>query len=486
MHQIGAHTLPLKGRWVRFMIDLQIAELADKLERLEISPVELVENCISKINRLNPKLNAFVTTAADSARRSAKIAEDEIRTGKYRGPLHGIPVGIKDIVDTANIETTYGSAIFRNHIPAEDATIVSRLKDAGAIIIGKTNTHEFAFGITTNNVHYGPTRNPWDPDRIPGGSSGGSAAAVAASLCSAAIGTDTGGSIRIPSAFCGVVGLKPTYGRISTTGVFPLATGLDHVGTIATSVMDNAIMLQTLAGYDASDSRSLMMPVPNFSQEIERPIDGITIATCPNLIPNVMDGQVLSTYKMAIQKVETLGANILERNLDSAEFIQAASTKLLIAEAAAQHAELLSKYPEKYDVKLVERFKLGQKVTTPEYIQALRQSEVIRRSIEILFDNAEILLTPSVQILPPKIGEDTVTINSEQLDMNSCCVRFSRLANIAGIPALALPYGYSTEGLPLSIQLMAPKLHEAKLLRIAYAIEQATPELRDRKPPLVT
>jgi len=468
------------------MISLRIAELAGKLETREISPVEVVEDCISRIDQINPKLNAFVTVTADSARHDAKIAEAEIRAGKYRGPLHGIPVGIKDIIDTSNIRTTYGSSIFRNHLPAKDATVVSRLKDAGAIIIGKTNTHEFAFGVTTNNVHYGPTRNPWDPDRIPGGSSGGSAVAVAASLCSAALGTDTGGSVRIPSAFCGTVGLKPTYGRISTSGVYPLATGLDHVGTIASSVMDNAIMLQALAGYDESDPRSLMLPVPNFSWEDEEPIEGVTVATCPNLIPDVIDAQILSAYKLAIRKVESLGAEILERDLKAAEFIQRASTRLLLAEAAAQHSELLMKHSEEYDPKLILRFKMGQNVTTAEYIQALRQSELVGRSIELLFKDADILLTPSTQILPPRIGEETVTVGSEQLDTNTGCHRFARLANITGIPALALPYGYSTEGIPLSIQLMAPRLYEDKLLKMANAIEKDTPELRNRKPPLLT
>jgi len=464
------------------MIGLRITDLANKLKTLEISPVRIVEGCLSRIEQINPKLNAFVTTATNSALHDAKVAEDEIRAGKYRGPLHGIPVGIKDIVDTSNIKTTYGSAIYQNHVPTNDATIVYRLKEAGAIILGKTNTHEFAFGITTNNMHYGPTRNPWDPSRIPGGSSGGSAAAVAASLCSAAIGTDTGGSIRIPSAFCGVVGLKPTYGRVSTSGVFPLATGMDHVGTIASTVKDNAIMLQTIAGFDDSDPRSLMIPVPNFSQGLDEPIDDMTIATSPNLIPEVMDPQVLSAYQSAISKVEDLGARILERDLKGTESILPTSTKLLTAEAAAQHAELLTKYSDKYDPKLVERFKSGQKVTTSEYIQALRKSELIRRALETLFNDAELLITPSVQILPPKIDQEIVTIGSEHTDMNSCCVRFSRLANITGTPALAMPYGYSTDGLPLSIQLMAPRLHETKLLRFAYALEKATPELRNREP----
>lgn len=466
------------------MTSLHISELAGRLKRLEISPVEVVGNCISRIIEVNSKVNAFVTVAGESAQRAAKIAEDEMRAGKYRGPLHGIPVGVKDIIDTAGIRTTYGSAIFHDHMPARDATLVSRLKEAGAIVVGKTNTHEFAFGVTTNNPHYGPTRNPWDLSRIPGGSSGGSAAAVASSLCSAAIGTDTGGSIRIPSAFCGVVGLKPTFGRISTAGVFPLAMGLDHAGIIASSVRDTATMLQALAGFDESDPRSLMIPVPDFSQELGDSIQGLRVVTCPNLIPDAMDSQVLSAYRRAVSKVESLGAEITERDLGAAQFIQPASTKLLLAEAAAQHSGLLMKYADKYDPKLVDRFMLGQKVTTSEYIQALREGEAVRRAIEILFKDADILITPSVQILPPRIGEEVVMVGSEQLDMNSCCVRFARLANITRIPALALPYGYSTEELPLSVQLLAPRLHETKLLKVAYSIEQATPYLRNREPTL--
>ena len=318
---------------------LGIVELAGQLERCEISPVDIVQNYISRINQINSKLNAFVTVSADAALRAARIAEEEIRVGKYRGPLHGIPVAIKDIVDTSGIRTTYGSAIFRDNVPLRDATVVSRLKNAGAIILGKTNTHEFAFGVTTNNPHYGPTRNPWDLDRIPGGSSGGSAAAVAASLCCSAVGTDTGGSVRIPSAFCGTVGFKPTYGRISTAGVFPLAPGMDHVGPIVSSVQDAAVMLQVLAGFDESDPRSLTDPVPDFSQEIDYSIEGTRIVTSPDLIPDVMDPQVESAYERAISKIEKLGGEILEKKIETADQILACSTMILLAEAATQHAD---------------------------------------------------------------------------------------------------------------------------------------------------
>jgi aspartyl-tRNA(Asn)/glutamyl-tRNA(Gln) amidotransferase subunit A len=461
---------------------LGITELAGKLKALEISPVDVVESCLSRIEEMNPRLNAFVTVTANEARRAAKRDEDEIRTGRYRGSLHGIPLAIKDIVDTAGVRTTYGSAIFRDNVPERDAVVVSRLKEAGAIVLGKTNTHEFALGVTTNNAHYGATRNPWAPDRIPGGSSGGSAAAVASFMCYGAVGTDTGGSIRIPSAFCGLTGLKPTYGRVSTTGVFPLASGLDHVGPITRSAIDAAIMLQAMAGFDPTDPRSLNSPVPEFIQDLGEPVSGAKIAVSSDLIPEAMDPEVESAYKAAISKIEDIGGKILETRVKTSHLIEQVSTRLLLAEAAAQHAELLRKHSDMYGANIIDRFRAGQKITTTEYIGALRDNDQIRRETELIFEDVDFLLTPSVQILPPKIGEDKVMIGTKELDIIPCCVRFTRLANITGIPAIVLPYGYSRSGLPLSIQLMAPRLHEKELLRFSYALERATPKLRGRKP----
>jgi aspartyl-tRNA(Asn)/glutamyl-tRNA(Gln) amidotransferase subunit A len=463
-------------------LSLSIVELADKLKGRELSPVEVVEQCISRIDQINGILNAFVTVPADQARRAAKMAEEEIRKGGYRGPLHGIPLGIKDIIDTSGIRTTYGSAIFRSNVPEKDAFVVSRLKEAGAIVLGKTNTHEFAFGVTTNNVHYGATRNPWALDRIPGGSSGGSAAAVASYLCYGAIGTDTGGSIRIPSAFCAVIGLKPTYGMVGTRGVFPLAMGLDHVGPMARSVLDTALMLQAMAGFDVDDPRSLNAPIPDLSEGIGASVENMKIAISPDLIPEIVDRDTELAYKSAMSKIEGLGGEILEKKIKTSHLIGNVSTALLGAEAAAQHSELLKEHSDEYGANVISRFRAGQKVTTAEYIKALRDSEVIRREMELIFDEAGFLLTPSVQILPPRIGEDKIMVEGRELDIISCCVRFTRLANITGMPAIVLPYGYSADGLPLSVQLMAPRLHEKQLLNLACAIEKATPELRNRRP----
>jgi aspartyl-tRNA(Asn)/glutamyl-tRNA(Gln) amidotransferase subunit A len=466
------------------LLSLGIAQLATKLKNQKVSPIELVEDYISRINQINGKLNAFLNFSPDAPRRAAKIAEDEIKRGTYRGPLHGVPIGIKDLIDTSNMITTYGSAIYQNHIPGKDATVVSRLREAGAIILGKTNLHEFALGVTNENEHFGATKNPWDTERIPGGSSGGSAAAVAASMCCAAMGTDTGGSIRIPSAFCGLVGLKPTYGRVSTAGVFPLSIGLDHVGPITRSAVDAALMLQVIAGHDLNDPRSLMTPVPDFSRYLGRTVEKTKITISSTLIPEYLDPQIESAYEKAISKIESLGGEIMEKKLETSHLIEQVSTTLILAEAAAQHSELLDKSSDKYGANVLQRFRAGQKITTGQYIKALRNNEIIRREFEILFENTDFLLTPSVQILPPRIGEHKISTGTKELDVVSCCVRFTRLGNITGLPAIVIPFGYSTDGLPLSIQILGQRLHEPELLSLAHALEVATPELRNRHPQL--
>jgi len=458
---------------------LSISEVFKRIETGEISPVELVERSLTRIEQINDKLNAFVTVVPERARQAAKEAETEIRSGKYRGPLHGIPIGIKDIIDTEGIVTTYGSIIFKEHIPKRDATVVTRLKKAGTIVLGKTNTHEFALGVTTNNLHYGPTKNPWNLDRIPGGSSGGSAASTAAYLCFAALGSDTGGSVRIPAAFCGLVGLKPTYGLVSLRGVFPLATGLDHVGPITRTVADAAILLQEMAGFDEEDPRSLMAPVPNYWDALTNAtIEGVKIAVSDDLNQGPLDSEVKGAFKMAISKIEHLGGEILEVHLKPANLIEQVSTTLLLAEAAVQHAELLAKHSDKYGANVIGRFRAGQKILIDEYVRALRSRDVILREFEMLFQEVDFLMSPSVQIRPPKIGQKTVIVDSTEVDVISGCTSFTRLGNITGMPAIVLPCGYSSDSLPLSVQFMAPRLGETELLKLAYAFEEATPKLR--------
>jgi aspartyl-tRNA(Asn)/glutamyl-tRNA(Gln) amidotransferase subunit A len=462
---------------------LSITEVSEKIRLGEFSPIELVNLSLEKIEKLDERLNSFTYFAKKQAKQAAKKAEVEIRSGKYRGPLHGVPIGVKDIIDVEGMITTNGSSIFRKNFRREDAFVVQRLREAGAIIIGKTNTHEFALGVTTNNPHYGATRNPWNLDLIPGGSSGGSAAATSAHLCFAALGSDTGGSIRIPAAFCGLVGLKPTYGRVSLNGVFPLATVFDHVGPITRTVADSAILLQYMAGFDAKDPRSLMMPSPEYSSVAEGiEVEGIRIGFSEELAQLSLDPDVKKSFNSAVSLLENLGGEIFEVKFPTFEKIRTVSTILLSAEAAVQHSELLRNHYDEYSSGVASRLKAGQKISTREYIDALREREAIIREMDILFRDVEFLLSPSVQIKPPEIGQDVVIVDSNEISVLKGCTQFTRLANITGIPAISLPFGYSSNSLPLSIQLMAPRLGETKLLKLAATLEDKTSELRNRTP----
>ena len=465
-------------------IFLSIAEVSERVRTGDVSPVELVERSLDRIGRLDERLNAFVAVVPERAREAARRAEAEIRSGEYRGPLHGIPIGVKDIIDAEGIATTQGSIIFKDNIPGRDAAVVARLKEAGAIVLGKTNTHEFAFGVTTNNPHYGPTRNPWNLSLIPGGSSGGSAAATAAHLCFAALGSDTGGSIRIPAAFCGLIGLKPTYGRVSLRGVFPLATGFDHVGPLTRTAADAAILLGCMAGLDQGDPRSLMAPVPSYRDELEGGIEGARIGVPSELSQITLDAEIEGALKAAASAVENLGGEVIEESMESADRVEGVSTSLVIAEALAQHAELLATHPEKYGSDVRDRLRDGQRITMGQYIRGLRSREEIVREVEMAFEEVDFLLTPTVQIRPPEIGRETVILGSEELNIIRGCTRFTRLGNLTGMPAIAVPFGYDPDSVPLSVMFMAPRLREAELLRLAAALEEATPELRNRIPPL--
>ncbi len=451
---------------------LSIAEASTLIEAGDLSPVDLVDAQLQKIEERNRTLNAFITVVPARARQAAQDAEAEIRAGQYRGPLHGIPLGIKDIIDTQGIITTMGSRIFHDHVPPRDATVVDRLTRAGAVLLGKTNTHEFAFGVTTNNAYFGPTRNPWDRARVPGGSSGGSAAATAAHLCFAALGSDTGGSIRIPAAFCGLVGLKPTYGRVSLHGVFPLATTLDHVGPLTRTVEDAAILLQALAGYDDADPRSLPAPVPNYRDDLaEAGVEGVKIAVAEDHEQIPVDPSIRTAFRSALATIERLGGEIIEVTPTSATTSEAVSSTLLLAEAAAAHADLLAKHADHYDRNVLDRLRAGQAIPTATYIQAARRRDSITREFERLFHHVDIYVTPTTQILPPMIGQDVVTVDTTDVNIVTGCTLFTRLANLTGMPAIALPWGVTPTSLPLSIQLMAPKLGEPALLRLAHALE---------------
>ncbi|HEU4479526.1 MAG TPA: amidase, partial [Pyrinomonadaceae bacterium] len=353
-------------------VDISIAEASDLLRRKQISPVDLTTSCLARIDELNPKVNAFITVMHDSALAQAREAEAEIHEGNWRGPLHGIPIGLKDLIDTAGVKTTCGSALFADRVPTDDAEIVRRLKNAGAVLIGKQNMQEFAWGGTSTSSFFGPVHNPWDFDRIAGGSSGGSAAAVASGMCFGAIGTDTGGSVRQPAAFCGIVGLKPTYGRVSTRGVFPLSMSLDHVGTLCRNVVDTALMLEAIAGYDKLDPTSVDVPVDSYTNAVKVKTEPrIGIVRRPFF--EELDPEIESAMNEALKQLRDLSSDFIEVDLPSTPALVQAP------EVYALHAKSFSESPHLFGRWMRARLEQAAAVDTVAYVEARQELDRVRR-----------------------------------------------------------------------------------------------------------
>jgi aspartyl-tRNA(Asn)/glutamyl-tRNA(Gln) amidotransferase subunit A len=440
-----------------------IQQLGRELRARRVSPVELTRQCLSRIEQFNPQLNAFITVLAESALVDAHRAELEIQRGEYRGPLHGIPVGLKDIVDTAGTRTTAASALFKDRIPTEDAEVVRRLRGAGAIILGKQNLHEFAYGGSSMISFFGEVHNPWDLSRVTGGSSGGSAASVAA-----AVGTDTAGSIRLPSAYCGLVGLKATYGRVSARGVIPLAWSYDHVGPLAACVYDAAAMLQVLAGYDAADPASVDAPVADFTGALDRTPSKLRIGVARTFFFDDLHSEVAAAIEKAIELFRGLHAEIREVKLEVP-----ADRTLSSAESYAYHEEFVSRSPELYQPATLARIQSAAKTSAAAALRARRELEAERHAIRKIFDEVDVLLTPTVPIPPPVIDDlkaHPETLRPAELLM----LRNTRPFNVWGIPAISIPCGFASEKLPIGLHLAAAPWREELLLRCAYAYEQAT------------
>ena len=445
-----------------------ILELGELLRRKSLSPVELVEQHLDRIEKLNPTLNAFITVMADQARAQARQAEQEIREGDWRGPLHGVPIGLKDLIDTAGIRTTAASGLFKDRIPTQDAEVVTRLKKAGAIILGKQNLHEFAYGGSSIISYYGEVHNPWNPAHITGGSSGGSAAAVAAGLGYGAIGTDTAGSIREPASPCGVVGLKPTYGRVSTHGVIPLAYSFDHVGPIAKRVSDAAVILQAIAGYDPKDKFSVEQPVDNYVAALDTKPEPLVIGVPRKFFFDDLDPEVASAMKHALDVLRTISQEI--RDL---EFEVPTQRTLQGAESYAYHAECVKRSPELYQPETLRRIKNGATVEPAEVQRRLKLLEKFRAEIEKIFEEVDVLVTPTVPIPPPTIAE--LKQNPDQLrERELMLLRNTRPFNVWGLPAISIPCGFTESGLPIGLQIAGPHWGESRILQLAHAYEQTT------------
>jgi aspartyl-tRNA(Asn)/glutamyl-tRNA(Gln) amidotransferase subunit A len=445
-----------------------ISELAQRLRRSEVSAVEITQEYLGRIERLNPALNAFITIMSESALAEARRAEAEILRGEWRGPLHGVPVALKDLIDSAGARTTAASALYKDRVPNEDAEVVRRLRQAGAVIVGKNNLHEFAYGGSSLVSYFGDVHNPWDVGRIAGGSSGGSAAAVVADLACAAIGTDTAGSIREPAALCGCVGLKPTYGRVSSRGVIPLSWSLDHVGPLAATVEDAAIVLQATAGYDAADVTSVDVPVADYSSALRESSKALRVGVPRGYFFDDLDPEVASAMEHALRGISTLVAEIKDVQLDVPT-----DRTLQGAESYAYHAENVAKSPELYQPETLRRLRSGEKISGAEYIQRRRELEEARRRIRAVFADVDVLVTPTMPMSAPAIADlkaDPEALRPAELKL----LRNTRPFNVWGLPAISVPCGFTQSGLPIGLQIAGPHWREDLVLQLAHAYEQAT------------
>jgi aspartyl-tRNA(Asn)/glutamyl-tRNA(Gln) amidotransferase subunit A len=462
--------------------DHDITQLAALLRGREASSLELTRAYLERIERFNPILNAYITVTPELAEAQARQADAEIGAGDYHGPLHGVPLGIKDLFDVEGVRTTFGSKILRDSVATQDAALVARLKQAGAVILGKHNLHEFAFGITSENPHFGVVRNPWNTERVPGGSSGGTAAAVAAGLCAAGIGSDTGASIRAPASFCGIVGLKPTYGRVSRSGGLPLAWSLDHAGPMTWSVADCALMLQGIAGFDVSDPGSADVPVPDFSEHLHAGIDALRIGVPREHFFDVLEPGVERLVREAIRVMAGLGAEVQEVSLPCSAHAQVAGNVIMSVEAAAWHATWLRERPSDYGSDVLARIRGGQLIRAVDYLASQQMRRLIQEDFRRAFAQVDVVVAPSVPLVAPPIGRTLEPGGPLNLPPRSIANRLTVPCNLTGMPAISVPCGFS-EGLPVGLQIMGPAFAEPRLLQVAAAYEAET-DWRAQRPPL--
>lgn len=460
--------------------DLDILTAGAAMRRGDLTPVELTRACLARIDEVDSSVNAYVQVYADDALAAAQQAQDEIERGVDRGPLHGIPIAVKDLFDVAGRVTRAGSRSRADAPPASaDAHSVGLLRDGGAVILGKTHTHEFAFGSTTPQ-----TGNPWDLDRVPGGSSGGSAAALALDTCLVALGTDTAGSIRMPAALCGVVGLKPTYGLVSKSGIAPLSWSLDHAGPLARYVADAATALQVMAGYDAADVASHHVPDSNYLARIGRGVDGLTVAVPTNHYPQDLSPSVDAAYEQALAVLEGLGATIVEVKLPLAPAYMGATFAIMMAEASAYHRHRLGPLGHLYSEDVRRLLEGGLTLPAVDYVDAQRTRGLVQAEWQQILSTADVVVVPTLPTSAALRGATSVEINESYSEsiMNSY-VRLSCPANLTGLPALSVPCGADAQGLPLGLQIIGRAFDEATVIQVGAAFEVATTWHQLRPPP---
>ena len=430
----------------------------------QISPLELTQICLQRIEAINPQISAFITLTAESALAEARAATEEIARGYYRGLLRGIPLAIKDLFDVRGVVTTAGSPLLKDNVAQDDAFVVKQLREAGAIFLGKLNMHEWALGVTGVNPHFGAARNPWNTNYITGGSSSGSGAALAAGLCYGSLGSDTGGSIRIPASLCGIVGLKPTYGRVSVRGVIPLAWSLDHAGPMGRCVDDVASLFNVIKACDANDPYSEQ----NIPSNFQPPTANFRIGVPDDYFFSDLHPETEAAYRAAIKTLSEIGFDQRAVSLPGFEASEKASAKILLAEAAAYHQEHIKKHTDQIGTDVLTRFQWGLDVTGVEYALARRKQVEWRHKIEQLFESIDALVLPATPFPATRIDEsDPVALSRGNL------TRFTRMFNLTGHPAIVLPCGRTVNGLPIGLQIVGPRWREEKIIQVARVYEEA-------------
>jgi aspartyl-tRNA(Asn)/glutamyl-tRNA(Gln) amidotransferase subunit A len=454
---------------IESVLKWDITTLANAYQKKEVSPIEIIKVIFDRIESINPKTNAFISLSLDNALEEAKKAEKEISQGNICSPLHGVPISLKDLIYTKDLKTSMGSGVFKDFIPDSDATVVTKLKKAGAIIVGKTNTHELAYGPTGDDSYFGAIKNPYDVSKIAGGSSGGSAAAVSSFMSFAALGTDTSGSVRIPSSCCGIVGMKPTSGLVSKYGAYPLSWTMDHVGPMTRNVLDNAIVLQCIAGYDKKDPYSKDVRSHNYRSLIGKSIKGCIIGVPQDSYYDCLDDEVKQGLSNAIKVLEKLGAIVKEVQIPNVDAVLEACRRITRSEAYVVNKDIVSH--DLLSRQIRERILSGKDYLASDYVEAQQVRFKAIQQYDVLLQDVDILVTPTLPILPTNIGQEKINSPELQVDIRAALIRLTCPTNLNGFPSLSIPCGFSSKGLPIGLQLIGKRFDEANLYRYAYAFE---------------
>ena len=462
---------------------MSAGDLSKLVQSKEISPVEIIEAHLTRIDATEPVLNSFITLLADQARKSARQAEKDIQAGRYKGPLHGIPVALKDLYNTGGVRTTSGSRIFDTFIPTEDCTVAAKFHQAGAILLGKLNMHQFAYGPTGENPDYGHMHNPWNPDMVTGGSSGGSGSAASAGQCTITTGSDTGGSIRIPAALCGIVGLKPTYGLVSRYGLSSLSWSLDHPGPMTRTVEDTAITMNVIAGHDPKDVASAKVDIPDYTSALTGDVKGLRIGIVKEYFEAPLDPQVRKAVMDAISLLESMGAEIKEVSYPMFNQSQAISSTVLMSEATAYHRDLLEKDGHQLYEPVRQRLEAGLFISAAEYLRAQQARSIFDQQGRRLLDEVDLLAGPTEPVTAPEILASKVMAGEQEVGVVGALTQYTRPYNINGFPAISVPCGFSDDGMPIGLQLAGRPFDELTVLRAAHAYEQAN-DWHTRRPPI--